>query len=274
MLNSIQGGESPCAAGGAASKLKQARGEARTSTSSGAGAGTRTRSAGRSRWRPRARRRPQHATPPAFHGAREGVSRLIQYAPMFGKATWEQTSERTCSGLQSAHHRNAPRRVLLTRLLEWGCCSIAVPVGHGAPPASVTGRFRAIYKHVGVTAVQHAHSGGVHHSDRPGRWHSQSRQDEEVAAVLTETGAPLRNGYFIDLAANDPIFLSNTRALERDHGWRGLCIDGNTKLLQKLGAAHMHGRWCRRHVSIRHSVLFSRIQRPRHEPPHAVRHCK
>ena len=127
-------------------------------------------------------------------------------------------------------------RVACISLACWSgaAAQIAVPVGHGAPPASVTGRFRAIYKHVGVTAVQHAHSGGVHHSDRPGRWHSQSRQDEEVAAVLTETGAPLRNGYFIDLAANDPIFLSNTRALERDHGWRGLCIDGNTKLLQKL----------------------------------------
>ena len=33
-----------------------------------------------------------------------------------------------------------------------------------------------------------------------------------------------KDGYFIDLAANDAISLSNTRTLEKDHGWRGLCI--------------------------------------------------
>ena len=42
-----------------------------------------------------------------------------------------------------------------------------------------------------------------------------------------------RDGYFIDLASNQPIFLSNTRSLERDFGWKGLCIDGSLDLAIK-----------------------------------------
>ena len=38
----------------------------------------------------------------------------------------------------------------------------------------------------------------------------------------------------MDLAANDPIKYSNTHTLERDHGWSGVCIDGNPRLLEKL----------------------------------------
>lgn len=34
-------------------------------------------------------------------------------------------------------------------------------------------------------------------------------------------------GYFVDLAANRPILGSNTRALERDFGWRGVCIEAD-----------------------------------------------
>ena len=42
------------------------------------------------------------------------------------------------------------------------------------------------------------------------------------------------NGYFVDLAANQPVTFSNTRALERDHGWQGLCIEGHGGLLPEL----------------------------------------
>jgi len=38
-----------------------------------------------------------------------------------------------------------------------------------------------------------------------------------------------QHGFFIDLAANDPIKISNTRALERDFHWRGVCIEPNVK---------------------------------------------
>ena len=37
----------------------------------------------------------------------------------------------------------------------------------------------------------------------------------------------LRGGYFVDLAANEPVRISNTRALERDYGWSGVCVEPN-----------------------------------------------
>ena len=61
--------------------------------------------------------------------------------------------------------------------------------------------------------------------DEPGAVHSQLHQD---IAVLNLLGCK-RDGYFIDLASNAAISLSNTRKLERDYGWRGLCIEPNGK---------------------------------------------
>ena len=54
-------------------------------------------------------------------------------------------------------------------------------------------------------------------------WHSQVGQDKTVA--LLTRGKP---GYFVDLAANDAVKLSNTLTLERDFGWSGLCIEPNS----------------------------------------------
>ena len=53
------------------------------------------------------------------------------------------------------------------------------------------------------------------------KWFSQVHQDEIVVDLLG------RNGYFIDLAANDAREFSNTLALERSYGWTGLCIEPN-----------------------------------------------
>lgn len=55
------------------------------------------------------------------------------------------------------------------------------------------------------------------------RWYSQARQDELVIALLRNK----TDGYFVDLAANDAIQLSNTYALERYYHWRGVCIEPN-----------------------------------------------
>jgi hypothetical protein len=55
------------------------------------------------------------------------------------------------------------------------------------------------------------------------QWYSQARQDEVVAALLRNK----KNGYFIDLAANDPVKISNTYALEKKFGWKGLCLEPN-----------------------------------------------
>lgn len=66
--------------------------------------------------------------------------------------------------------------------------------------------------------------------DKPGIWHSQSGQDVAVSTILSSK----RQGYFVDLAANHPFSKSNTRTLERDFGWDGLCIDGNEEFLMLL----------------------------------------
>ena len=63
-------------------------------------------------------------------------------------------------------------------------------------------------------------------NDTPGEWHSQDHQDLAVARLLRYK----RGGFFVDLAANEPVCLSNTRALERDYGWEGICIDANPDL--------------------------------------------
>ena len=59
--------------------------------------------------------------------------------------------------------------------------------------------------------------------DNPGTWHSQLHQDKYIHALLNGQ----RGGYFVDLAANHPVSISNTRTLERDFGWSGLCIEPN-----------------------------------------------
>ena len=66
--------------------------------------------------------------------------------------------------------------------------------------------------------------------DAPGTWHSQFGQDRTIHELF----ADCRSCYFVDCAANEPLFLSNTRALERDYGWRGVCIEGNAVLVRKL----------------------------------------
>lgn len=65
----------------------------------------------------------------------------------------------------------------------------------------------------------------IRHADRDvtGTWHSQIGQDAMVHALLLHK----RNGFFVDLASNEAIFISNTRTLERDHGWNGICIEAN-----------------------------------------------
>eukprot|EP00550_Attheya_septentrionalis_P006554 CAMPEP_0198286740 /NCGR_PEP_ID=MMETSP1449-20131203/5720_1 /TAXON_ID=420275 /ORGANISM="Attheya septentrionalis, Strain CCMP2084" /LENGTH=302 /DNA_ID=CAMNT_0043984525 /DNA_START=108 /DNA_END=1016 /DNA_ORIENTATION=- len=60
--------------------------------------------------------------------------------------------------------------------------------------------------------------GSEYVSDKP--WLAQVHQDEAVIALLGE------NGYFIDLAANEAVELSNTYTLEQ-RGWDGLCIEPN-----------------------------------------------
>lgn len=60
-------------------------------------------------------------------------------------------------------------------------------------------------------------------------FHSQKGQDQWLVDVFQGK----RDGYFVDLACNDPINLSNTVTLERAYNWTGLCIDGNPAYIRK-----------------------------------------
>jgi hypothetical protein len=55
------------------------------------------------------------------------------------------------------------------------------------------------------------------------KWFSQVRQDEVVSTLFQGK----RDGYFVDLAANDAVRISNTYALETNFGWRGICLEPN-----------------------------------------------
>lgn len=41
-----------------------------------------------------------------------------------------------------------------------------------------------------------------------------------------------QKGYYVDVGCNEPVFISNSFLFYR-RGWRGVCIDGNEKLIQK-----------------------------------------
>jgi hypothetical protein len=60
-------------------------------------------------------------------------------------------------------------------------------------------------------------------ADQDPKWFSQVHQDEIVANLLGG-----KEGYFIDLAANDAKEFSNTLALERSFDWNGLCVEPNS----------------------------------------------
>jgi len=88
--------------------------------------------------------------------------------------------------------------------------------------------------------MQHA-TADAHDHDLPGWWHGQCGQDHTIADIFADSTHAPRFGarsshYFVDLAANHPIRLSNTRALERDFSWRGLCIDANRQMVDLLAA--------------------------------------
>jgi len=53
--------------------------------------------------------------------------------------------------------------------------------------------------------------------------YSQSGQDVTVSLLFPNGG-----GFYIDMAANSPVQLSNTLLLEQSHGWNGLCIEPNS----------------------------------------------
>ena len=72
-------------------------------------------------------------------------------------------------------------------------------------------------------AVEAKRAGGISANDVAGSWHSQMRQDRIIAQIFENK----RDGFFVDLAAHTPVELSNTRTLERDFAWHGVCIEAD-----------------------------------------------
>lgn len=55
-------------------------------------------------------------------------------------------------------------------------------------------------------------------------------EDRLIESLLNKS---IRNtGFYVDVGCNHPIFISNTFTLYRK-GWKGICIDGNEKLIRK-----------------------------------------
>jgi len=61
-------------------------------------------------------------------------------------------------------------------------------------------------------------------------FYSQAGQDEWVVKLLKNK----RNGYFVDIGAYDGIDGSNTYYLEKELGWKGLCVEAHPQLFYHL----------------------------------------
>ncbi len=64
-------------------------------------------------------------------------------------------------------------------------------------------------------------------------FHSYQGQDRFVVDVC----GGMRGGYFLDSGASDGTLGSNTRLLESEFGWRGICVEPNERLFARLAAS-------------------------------------
>eukprot|EP00977_Amphora_coffeiformis_P001331 scaffold278_cov195-Amphora_coffeaeformis.AAC.16 len=69
-------------------------------------------------------------------------------------------------------------------------------------------------------------------------WFSQHGQDVAVMQALDYWQN--KPGFFVDLAANDAVWASNTYTLEQHFDWRGICIEANPIYWHKLAYRHCH----------------------------------
>lgn len=60
--------------------------------------------------------------------------------------------------------------------------------------------------------------------------YSQGGQDIYVTRILKEK----RDGYFVEVGANNGYLMSNTYLLEKNYGWKGICIEATPDKIQEL----------------------------------------
>ena len=79
-------------------------------------------------------------------------------------------------------------------------------------------------------AMPAVYVGDMYDSDIDSRWTSQVGQDKTIVRLFKNK----HNGFFIDLAANHAVRLSNTLTLEQMFDWSGVCIEANPQYYEKL----------------------------------------
>lgn len=67
-------------------------------------------------------------------------------------------------------------------------------------------------------------------------WYSQAGQDKTVCEVFELLYGTCNDRFFLDLAAHDAEYLSNTKSLEEHYNWKGVCIEANHDYM--WGLAH------------------------------------
>lgn len=97
-----------------------------------------------------------------------------------------------------------------------------------------------------------------------GQWYSQVGQDETVCKIFEISSGHCRGRFFLDLAANDAASLSNTKALEDNFGWNGICIEANYEYL--YGLAHRKCQVFAAVVSSKSNDVVEFIEHPNNQP--------
>lgn len=84
------------------------------------------------------------------------------------------------------------------------------------------GGWKNVLMFVGDEELEEMHSSS---------WHAQVGQDRYI---LEKVLHGKKHGFYVDLAANDAVRISNTFSMEKDFLWDGLCIEANPRYLWRL----------------------------------------
>ena len=125
----------------------------------------------------------------------------------------------------------------------------AAPTSSSSSPSTIPPGFNPIYSYFGkldhlFETIGTNETKGKwwlatspeHRDNKLGRWFSQHGQDIAVAKFFGFQ----RDGFFVDLAANDAVWASNTFLLEQNFGWKGICIEANPIYWYRLSFRNCH----------------------------------
>lgn len=122
------------------------------------------------------------------------------------------------------------------------CISAIVAVwvrGNIVPPSGInwhrhssTNGWKTIHVYIGNSTYTVGQYTAPPRRDQANFFKSQVGQDKTIADIFDNK----TDGFFVDLASNDAIELSNTYGLESAYNWRGICIEANSQY--QWGLAH------------------------------------